>query len=67
MPLTQLHAELQLPPPGAASGDVQWLQSRLIIKVKLILALEEKHLKEMDFKEVALDEKHLEKRDCKEK
>lgn len=62
VPLTQLHPELQLPAPHAASGDVQWLRSRLKIKVKLILALEEKHLKEMDFKQVALEEKHLEKR-----
>lgn len=69
VPLTQLHSELQLPPPGTASWDVpsQQLRSHLKIKVKLILALEEKHLKEMDFKEVALDEKHLEKKGFKEK
>lgn len=56
VPLSLPHSELQLPPPGAASGAVQRLQSCLKIKVKLILALEEKHLKEMDFKVVALDE-----------
>ena len=67
VPLTQLHSELQLPPPGAASGDAQRLRRCLKIKVKLILALEETHLKEMDFKEVALDEKHLEKKSFKDK
>lgn len=48
VPLMQLHSELQLPPPGAVSRDVQWLWSCLIIK--LILALEEKHLKKIDVK-----------------
>lgn len=64
VPLTQLHSELQLPHPR---GCVQQVRSHLKIKVKLILALEEKHLKEMDFKEVALDEKHLEKKNFKAK
>lgn len=48
-------------------GDVQRLGSRLKIKVKLILTLEEKDLKEMVFKEVASDEKHSEKKGFKEK
>lgn len=36
------------------------------MKVELILAVEEKHLKEMDFKELPLEEKHLEKKGFKE-
>lgn len=50
----------------AVTRDVQWLWSCLKMKVKLILAVEEKHLKEMDFKELPLEEKHLEKKGFKE-